>query len=146
MRLHILLLILFFSGLTVAQTPAMPVVSLKIADHSLTVEVANTQQLRAQGLMNRTSLAKNSGMLFVFPEVDYYSMWMLNTLIPLSVAFLDEQGIILNVADMVPNTLTAHGSAGVAKYALEMNQGWFAARGIMAGEKVLGLEKIPEAN
>jgi len=83
--------------------------------------------------------------LFIFDDPGYHSMWMMNTDIPLSVAFLDERGVVLNIADMMPRTATAHRSAGSAKYALEMNIGWFAARNIKAGSKVKGLDKVPAA-
>jgi uncharacterized membrane protein (UPF0127 family) len=118
---------------------------LEVAGHVLTVEVAHTQPSRARGLMYRQSLPENSGMLFVFPQPEPHSMWMMNTDIPLSVAFLDERGVVLNITDMMPRTATAHRSAGSAKYALEMNIGWFAARNIKAGSKVKGLDKVPAA-
>ncbi len=121
----------------------MPVSQLKISSHTLFAEVAHTEVARSQGLMFRQSMKENNGMLFVFPETGRHSMWMMNTDIPLSVAFLDKKGVILNIADMVPNTKTAHGSAGEAKYALEMNLGWFAARNVKAGDRVMGLEKAP---
>jgi uncharacterized membrane protein (UPF0127 family) len=122
-----------------------PLRQLKISGHVLSVEVANTQAARARGLMFRQSLHENGGMLFVFPQTGQHGMWMMNTDIPLSVAFLDEKGVILNIADMMPRTATAHRSAGAAKYALETNLGWFGARNIAAGAKVAGLEKIPAA-
>lgn len=90
-------------------------------------------------------MGENNGMLFVFSYTGRQSMWMMNTDIPLSVAFLDEDGVILNLADMVPNTKTPHSSAGAAKYALEMNRGWFKTRNITAGARVTGLEKVPAA-
>lgn len=121
------------------------VVSLNISGHALHAEVAYTPTSRAKGLMHRDSLDENNGMLFVFPNADRYSMWMLNTKIPLSVAFIDDKGMILNIENMRPYTKTAHTSAGLAKYALEMNQGWFHARGINAGEKVVGLSRAPAA-
>ncbi len=114
---------------------------LEISGHALIADVANTQMLRSQGLMYRESLEANRGMLFVFPRLGYYSMWMKNTYIALSVAFIDENGIILNIADMQPETLTPHESAGMAKYALEMNIDWFKERKIAAGTKVFGLEE-----
>ena len=120
-------------------------VSLEISGHSLSAEVAHTQWSRSQGLMYRESLEENTGMLFVFVDANYYSMWMKDTYIPLSVAFIDEQGTILNIEDMQPDTRTAHDSEGMAKYALEMKQGWFAARKISAGARVIGLEKAPAA-
>lgn len=121
------------------------VVALKISGHMISAEVAHTQLSRSQGLMYRESLKENTGMLFVFSTADYYSMWMKDTYIPLSVAFIDEDGIILNIADMLPETRTAHDSLGRAKYALEMNMGWFTARKIAAGAQVIGLEKAPAA-
>ena len=119
------------------------IVSLKISGHTISAEVAHTQLSRSQGLMYRESLAENAGMLFVFPEADYYSMWMKDTYIPLTVAFIDQYGVILNIADMLPQTKIAHDSSGMAKYALEMNMGWFSARKIAAGTRVIGLEKAP---
>jgi hypothetical protein len=123
----------------------MPIVQIKIANHALSTEVANTQQSRMQGLMHRQSMDQDRGMLFVFPENGYHSMWMVNTNIPLSVAFIDEKGMILNIADMVPHTRMAHGSAGLARYAIETNLGWFWERGIKAGKYVTGLERVPAA-
>ena len=118
-------------------------VTLEISGHTLTAEIADTQALRAKGLMYRETLEKDNGMLFVFPRIGYYSMWMKNTFIPLSVAFIDENGIILNIASMQPKTLTTHESAGMAKYALEMNIERFLERDIAAGAKVFGLGGCP---
>lgn len=144
-RLARILAVIFIFLLSAPVSAGMPVSQLKISGHTLFAEVAHTQAARSQGLMYRQSMEKDSGMLFVFPEAGRHSMWMMNTDIPLSVAFLDEKGVILNIADMAPNTSTAHRSAGAAKYALEMNLGWFAARNVKAGERVIGLEKVPEA-
>lgn len=119
---------------------------LTISGYELAAEVAHTQLSRSQGLMYRESLDENTGMLFVFPSSGYYSMWMKNTYIPLSVAFIDVRGVILNIAEMQPETLTSHDAAGMAKYALEMNKGWFAARKITAGAQVTGLERAPAAD
>ena len=137
-----ILLILFISAPVSAE---MPIIQVKIANHGLYTEVASNQQSRMQGLMHRQSMGQDRGMLFVFPENGYHSMWMVNTNIPLSVAFIDEKGMILNIADMVPHTRTAHGSAGLAKYAIETNLGWFWERGIKAGKYVTGLERAPAA-
>jgi len=126
-------------------TGGVPLIRLKISGHVLSAEVAHTQTSRSQGLMYRQSMKENSGMLFVFPETGRHSMWMVNTPIPLSVAFVDEKGIILNIADMAPHTETAHGAVGAAKYAVETNFGWFRARGIKAGNRVTGLERAPSA-
>lgn len=119
----------------------LPLTELRIGQHRIIAETAATDPARALGLMHRKQpLGENRGMLFVFDAPGFHAMWMKNTYIPLSVAFIDERGIILNIADMAPLTTTAHGAAGFARYALEMNQGWFASRGIKAGAKVEGLE------
>jgi uncharacterized membrane protein (UPF0127 family) len=125
--------------------PADPLVTypLKIKGHSVRAELANTEETRMTGLMFRTRVPENSGMLFVYEREGRYAMWMKNTYVPLSVAFLDRSGVILNIEDMQPQTLDSHESAGDAKYSLEMNQGWFRKRGIKAGDRVLGLDKIP---
>jgi uncharacterized protein len=122
-----------------------PVISLKILDYPLYAEVAPTPATRSKGLMYRSQLDENSGMLFIFPHTGIYGMWMHNTLIPLSVAFLDEHGVILNIADMAPLSTTPHYAAKPAKYALEMNLGWFTKKEITAGHQVHGLEHAPEA-
>ena len=123
---------------TAAAKP-LPVVTVKVAGHSLKAEVVSTPDQRARGLMFREKLGKNDGMLFIFDEPGYHSMWMMNTLIPLSVAFLDAEGRILNIEDMQPKTLESHGAQGPARYAIETNIGWFAERRIKAGDKVTGL-------
>jgi uncharacterized membrane protein (UPF0127 family) len=121
--------------------PRLPVVQVKVAGHALRVEVAVTVGQRIQGLMFREKLARDDGMLFVFEELGYHSMWMKNTPLPLSVAFLDGEGRILNIADMEPHTLDSHYAAGPARYAIETNKGWFAERRIKPGDKVSGLPK-----
>lgn len=114
---------------------------VRIAGHALKVEVAADDAQRAKGLMHREKMGRNEGMLFVFDEPAYHSMWMKNTLIPLSVAFVDADGVILNIRDMQPQTLDTHMSAGPALYAIETNKGWFAERGIKAGARVAGLPR-----
>ena len=114
---------------------------LKVAGHGLRVEVAQDEAALQQGLMFRKALGKDDGMLFIFGEPAYHSMWMKNTLIPLSVAFLDADGRILNILDMEPQTLDTHTAAGPAVYAIETNKGWFAANKVKPGDKVTGLPK-----
>ena len=114
---------------------------VKVGGHDLKVEIAETEPQREQGLMYRKSLGRNEGMLFLFGEPAYHSMWMKNTLIPLSVAFIDANGEILNILDMDPETLDAHMAAGPAVYAIEANKGWFTGNRIKAGDKVTGLPK-----
>jgi uncharacterized protein len=123
----------------------MKEIVLGIGGHKLTVEVAATEPERARGLMYRRMLPEHRGMLFVFPMVAIHSMWMANTYIPLSVAFLDGSGVIINIADMEPHTRVPHSAARPAKYALEMNQGWFKKRGIQPGDRVEGIERAGPA-
>jgi uncharacterized protein len=119
----------------------LPETTLMINGHKLTAEVASTDAHRSTGLMHRRMLPENRGMLFIFPDIALHAMWMMNTYVPLSVAFLDSGGVIINIADMQPQTRMTHPALKPAKYALEMNLGWFSKRGIKAGAKVEGLEK-----
>ena len=116
---------------------------IKVGNHPLKVELALTEPQHMQGLMYREKLGPDDGMLFVFDSLEYQSMWMKNTLIPLSVAFLAPDGTILNVEDMEPQTLDPHMSAGPAAYAIETNKGWFASHGLKAVDKATGLPKGP---
>ena len=140
MRFYVIALLFFLSAPVRAD---MPVRQIEVDGNRIIVEVAHTDATRESGLMHRRSLAEDHGMLFVFTEPERHSMWMMNTIIPLSVAFLDEEGIILNISDMMPNTVTPHRSAGAAKYALEVNLGWFKKRKVQAGSRVTGLKKMP---
>jgi uncharacterized membrane protein (UPF0127 family) len=114
---------------------------IKVGAKPLHVELALSEPQRMQGLMFREKLGANDGMLFLFDTPEYQSMWMKNTLIPLSVAFLDRDGVILNIEDMEPQTLDPHMSAGPALYAIETNKGWFRANGLKPGERASGLPK-----
>ena len=116
---------------------------LKIKGHTIRVEVANTPETRRTGLMFRDRLPENQGMLFVYEAEDRHAMWMKNTLLPLSVAFIDRAGRILNIEDMQPQTEDTHMAAAPAAYSLEMNQAWFKKRGIKQGDRVHGLERLP---
>jgi uncharacterized membrane protein (UPF0127 family) len=114
--------------------PGGPVTALVIfGTDTVFAEVAQSQAERSQGLMYRESLPENGGMLFIFPEAAVRSFWMQNTYIPLDIAFMDQQFRILNIEQMEPMTMDSHASRGPAAYALETNQGWFAARGIGPG-------------
>jgi uncharacterized protein len=117
--------------------------SVRVGPHPIKVEIAAEEPQRMQGLMHRKSMPKEEGMLFVFDEPGYHSMWMKNTLIPLSVAFIDKDGVILNILDMEPQTEDSHMAAGPAVYALETNKGWFAGKKVKPGDKVTGLPKAP---
>ena len=94
------------------------------------------------GLMQRRSMAPNHGMLFVFTEAQRHCMWMKNTLLPLSVAFMDAEGRILNIEDMQPQTETNHCAAKPARFALEMNLGWFKQKGFGPGTRIVGADKL----
>lgn len=116
---------------------------LKIGNHSIHAEIADTPQSREQGLMRRNSLCADCGMLFIFDKADRYSFWMKNTPIPLSIAFIGADGSILNIDEMQANTLNTHNAQGNALYALEMNSGWFSRNGIKRGITVQGLKWAP---
>lgn len=120
-----------------AQTP-MPVTELTVGMFRVEAEVAANDEHRMRGLMQRKAMATNHGMLFVFTEPQRHCMWMKNTLLPLSVAFLDDEGRILNVEDMKPQTEDNHCAAKPARFALEMNLGWFRQKGLAAGTKING--------
>ena len=121
----------------------MPVMELTAGFHRIEAEVAADQQNRMVGLMNRKAMPPQRGMLFVFPENNTHCMWMRNTFLPLSVAFLDEEGRIINIEDMQPQTEDNHCAKVPARYALEMNLGWFSQRGIKPGTKLGGISKAP---
>lgn len=125
---------------TLVPTPAvsnvLPVIPITIGDHTLQAEVVSTFATRAQGLMYREELAADQGMLFVFADDQLRNFWMRNTRIPLSIAYLDADQRIINILDMEPFDESLYPSAAPARYALEVNQGWFAERGIVAGDLV----------
>ena len=125
-----------------AQQPRLPEIDLTAGMHRIRAEVANDMDSRMQGLMYRKAMPQNAGMVFVFEENAAHCMWMKNTLIPLSVAFLDPEGAIINIADMQPQSEESHCAARPARYALEMNRGWFTQRGIKPGAKLGGLQKL----
>ena len=120
----------------------LPTVTLTIGTHKLVAEVVTTVEQRATGLMNRFSLKPDHGMLFVFGRPAPQGFWMKNTYIPLSIAFLDADGRILNIEDMRPQSEETHGSKGPALYAVEMKKGWFAERGIGPGAVVAGMPRV----
>lgn len=135
------------AALLLAATAAvaeMPRMELTAGFHRIEAEVAATQPERMQGLMHRRVMPRNQGMLFVFPQAARHCMWMRNTYLPLSVAFLDETGRILNIADMQPRTEDSHCAVAPARFALEMNRGWFAERGLKAGIRLGGIERAPQ--
>jgi uncharacterized membrane protein (UPF0127 family) len=112
---------------------------LGVAGLSVTAEVADDAAERSVGLMGRTSLAEDHGMLFVYPEAAPRSFWMKDTLIPLSIAFIDSEHRVIHIADMVPLELTPIVCIQPVQYALEMRLGWFAEKGLVVGDRVAGL-------
>ncbi|HYF60626.1 MAG TPA: DUF192 domain-containing protein [Burkholderiaceae bacterium] len=121
----------------VAPQPKLPVIELQAGMHVIKAEVAADGTSRARGLMMRERLGPNEGMLFVFEQKAGHCFWMKNTLLPLSIAFVDEDGTIANIADMKPQSEESHCPLRPVRYALEMEQGWFGRRGIAAGTRLV---------
>lgn len=121
-----------------AQTQ-LPVKQLSAGIYAIQAEVAATDAARQQGLMMRTRMGASEGMVFDFGAPAGVCMWMKNTLIPLSVAFIDKEGAIVNIEDMQPETTNSHCAKKAVRYALEMNQGWFKQKNIKPGSKIEGL-------
>jgi len=113
-------------------------VKLSAGMHQIDAQVALTPQQRAVGLMNRKEMPTHEGMLFVFEQPGVQCFWMKNTLLPLTAAFIADDGTIVNLADMKPQTTDSHCSTKPVRYVLEMNQGWFAKRNIQAGARLRG--------
>ena len=118
---------------------SLPISKIQVGAYPVSAEVAQTPDQRSLGLMFRFSLPADHGMLFVFPEPQPLGFWMRNTYIPLSIAFIDAEGRIVNVEDMAPHDESSHPSRGPALYALEMRKGWFAERNLGPGTPVTGL-------
>ncbi|MDE2253432.1 MAG: DUF192 domain-containing protein [Betaproteobacteria bacterium] len=121
-----------------AQLAVLPQTTLQAGMQLIQAEVASTSEERETGLMFRRELSGNHGMLFVFEDDRPVCMWMKNTLIPLTVAFIDDHGAITNMADMQPQTLDSHCAVQNVRFALEMPLGWFAKRGIKPGFTLRG--------
>lgn len=139
-----LLLLLFGTSIGILPGVArsaveLPTIPLTINGKKLVAETATTTEQITTGLMHRFSLKPDHGMLFVFDRPEPRAFWMKNTFIPLSIAFIAADGRILNIDDMAPQDETSHWSKGPAMYTLEMKKGWFAERGIKAGDRVSGL-------
>ncbi|HWI78320.1 MAG TPA: DUF192 domain-containing protein [Ramlibacter sp.] len=123
-----------------AQEPQtdLPRVKLSAGMYQIDAQVAQTTEQRMTGLMFRKEMPQQEGMLFVFEQPSRQCFWMKNTLLPLSAAFIDDDGTVVNVEDMKPQTLDSHCSAKPVRYVLEMNQGWFSKKGIKPGARLNG--------
>lgn len=124
-----------------AQKKVLPVIELKVGMYRIEAELADTQAARQTGLMYRTFMPTNSGMLFVFEEKAIHCFWMRNTKLALSIAFINDDGKIVNIADMEPESQNNHCPRSSVRYALEMNQKWFAQRALGPGAMIQGLPK-----
>jgi uncharacterized protein len=130
-------------GLSLAQSinTSLPIVELKTNIYRIQAEVASTQQARQIGLMNRTSMPTDSGMLFIFDQKATHCFWMNNTKIPLAIAFIADDGKIVNIEEMQAETLNNHCPKAPVRYALEMNRQWFSQRAIGPGSTIQGLPR-----
>jgi uncharacterized membrane protein (UPF0127 family) len=127
-------------GSAAAQAPQLdlPRVALSAGMHRIDAQVAQTPAQRSTGLMYRKEMPQHEGMLFIFEYPSQQCFWMQNTYLPLTAAFLEDDGTIVNLADMKPRTTDSHCSAKPVRYVLEMNQGWFAKKGLKAGTRLAG--------
>jgi uncharacterized protein len=140
-RRFFLSLLTLAAGLSHAQEPQMDLQRIKLGAgmHRIDTQVAQSPEQRQVGLMWRKSMPTNEGMLFIFEQPSQQCFWMKNTLLPLTAAFVADDGTIVNLADMKPQTTEPHCSKQPVRYVLEMNKGWFAKKGIQAGAKLTGL-------
>ena len=131
------------ASLSLAQNinTSLPIIELKAGIYRIQAEVASTQQARQVGLMNRTSMPADSGMLFIFEQKATHCFWMSNTKIPLAIAFLADDGKIVNIEEMQAETLNNHCPKAPIRYALEMNRQWFSQRAIGPGSLIQGLPR-----
>jgi uncharacterized membrane protein (UPF0127 family) len=130
------------SGIALAQiNTGLPTIELKTGVYRIQAELADTPKAREVGLMNRTSMPTNSGMLFIFEQKAGHCFWMNNTKIPLSIAFIADDGKIVNIEEMQAETTNNHCPKSPVRYALEMNKQWFSERLIAPGAVIQGLPK-----
>ena len=144
-KLFALVAALAATTLALAQDPQMTLPRVKIGAgmHQIDAQVAATPDQRMTGLMYRQDMPQHEGMLFVFEYPSPQCFWMRNTLLPLSTAFVADDGTIVNIEDMAPMTENSHCSTKPVRYVLEMNKGWFAKKGIKAGTKLTGVPFQP---
>ena len=126
------------AGAQADQPQSLPMTTLTAGMHRIQAQLAQSPQQRQTGLMFRREMPTQEGMLFVFEQASAQCFWMRNTLIPLSIAFLAEDGTVVNIEDMSPRSDDSHCSAKPVRFALEMNRGWFAKRGVKPGMRIGG--------
>jgi len=131
------------ANLSLAQNinTSLPIIELKTSIYRIQAEVASTPQARQVGLMNRTSMPTDSGMLFIFEQKATHCFWMSNTKIPLAIAFIADDGKIVNIEEMQAESLNNHCPKAPIRYALEMNRQWFSQRAIGPGSLIQGLPR-----
>ena len=123
----------------------LPVTEISVAGHEFTVEIAATPEHRSRGLMYRSELPERHGMLFIFPDTDYRAFWMANTAIPLTLAYIDDEGVILELHELQPFSRRSVPSSEPARYALEVNRGELEALGIGPGDALELPSGLPSA-
>jgi uncharacterized protein len=131
-------LVAFAMGAGAQQPQSLPITTLSVGMHNIKAQVAVTPEQRYTGLMFRREMPTHEGMLFVFEQPAPQCFWMRNTLLPLSIAFLADDGTVVNIADMKPQSDDSHCSSKPVRFALEMNQGWFVKRGVKPGTQIAG--------
>jgi uncharacterized membrane protein (UPF0127 family) len=141
MKLTLKILILSFL-VTTSSFAQLSKVQIEVKDKKLIAEIAETDEEQSEGLMNRTSLGKNNGMLFLFEEGSSPCFWMKDTKIPLSIAFISKSNTIVKITNMEPLSLKEHCSGEPIVLALEVNQGWFEENNIKVGDKILNIKRI----
>ena len=137
------LLLVACDGGAAASDAGLPVATIRVGNQQVVVEVAFTAETRRRGLMFRDSLPPDQGMLFVFPREEKRAFWMRNTSISLSIAVADAAGRIVRIADLEPHVERAVPSLRPARYALEMNRGWFRRHGVLEGDTLRRLPPAP---
>ena len=134
-----------FASMAGAQQP-QHALELTVGNYRIEAEHAETPEKRRKGLMGRYSPQDNNGMLFIFPEARHHCLWMRNTHIPLSAAFLDDEGTIINISDMQPDTDDFHCAAEPVRHVLEMNIGWFTKHRVRPGTRIYGIGQAPNGH
>lgn len=144
-ELLLLALVLLVQGCADSAPPPesdLPIATIRVGNHEISVEVAADRETRNRGLMFRESMPENHGMLFVFPSERRLGFWMKNTSLPLSIAYADRTGRIVRIADLTPHDERPVPSVEPALYALEMNRDWFKKRGVLVGDQLRKLPKV----